>query len=73
MRATLLKNVKKGEWFTLTDKVKYNEEGEVLSKYVRERGEYDRATKKYEVYKFNDLNDFRMMKGNRIVYVDFCF
>lgn len=73
MKPTLLKNVKKGDYFTLTNKVKCNEDGEVLSKYVYIRSDYDRESKKYEVYKFDDVNDYRFMKGNRIVWIDFLF
>lgn len=73
MKPVLLKDVRKGEYFTLTDKVKYNEDDEVLSRYVYVRSDYDRETKKYEVYKFDDINDYRYMKGTRIVWVDFIF
>ena len=73
MKPVLLKKVRKGEFFTLTDKVKCNEDGEVLSKYVYVRSDYDREEKKYEVYKFDDINDHRFMKGTRIVWVDFIF
>lgn len=73
MRPVLLKDVRKDEYFTLTDKVKYNEDGEVLSKYVYVRSDYDRETKKYEVYKFDDINNYRFMKGTRIVWIGFQF
>lgn len=73
MRPVLLSSVRKGEYFTLTNKVKCNEDGEVLSKYVYVRSDYDRESKKYEVYKFDDVNDFRFIKGTRIVWVDFIF
>lgn len=73
MKPVLLKDVRKGEYFTLTDKVKCNEDGEVLSKYVYVRSDYDREEKKYEVYKFDDICDYRYMKGTRIVWVDFIF
>lgn len=73
MRPVLLKNVRKGEFFTLTDNVKFNEDGEVLSKYVYVRDAYDRESKKYEVYKFDDVCNYRYMNGTRIVYVDFRF
>lgn len=73
MKPVLLKQVKKGEFFTLTDKVKFNEDGEVLSRYVYIRSDYDREIKKYEVYKNDDVNDYRFMKGTRIVWIDFCF
>lgn len=73
MKPVLLKQVKKGEFFTLTDKVKFDEDGEVLSRYVYIRSDYDREIKKYEVYKNDDMNDYRFMKGTRIVWIDFCF
>lgn len=73
MKPVLLKQVKKGEFFTLTNNVKYNEDGEVLSKYVYVRDAYDRESKKYEVFKFDDVCNYRFMKGTRIVYVDFRF
>jgi hypothetical protein len=73
MKPVLLKQVKMGEYFTLTNNVKYNEDGEVLSKYVYVRDAYDRESKKYEVYKFDDVNDCRFMKGTRIVWIDFVF
>ena len=73
MKPVLLKQVKKGEFFTLTDKVKFNEDGEVLSKYVYIRSDYDREIKKYEVYKNDDVCNYRFMKGTRIVWIDFCF
>lgn len=76
MKPTLLKKVKKGDYFTLTNKVKFvNDEpcSEVLSKYVYVKGDYDRSIKKYEVHKFDDICDYRFLKGDRIVYVDFFF
>ena len=73
MKPVLLKDVRNGEYFAITDKVKCNEDGEVLSKYVYVRSDYDREIKKYEVYKFDDVNDYRYMNGTRIVWVDFIF
>lgn len=67
MRAILLKNVKKGENFTLRP----IEEPTETQVYVR--SDYDRETKKYEIYKFFNIGDWRMMRGDRIVYVDFIF
>lgn len=55
MKPVLLKNVRKGEYFALTNNVKYNEDGEVLSKYIYVRDAYDRESRKYEVYKFDDV------------------
>lgn len=73
MKPVLLKQVKRGEFFTLTNNVQHNEDGEVLSKYVYVRDAYDRESKKYEVYKFDDVCNYRFMKGTRIVYVGFVF
>lgn len=76
MKQTELKNVKKGDYFVLTPNVKFEGDtpfGEVKSKYVRVRGDYCRKLKMFEVYKFDDVNDCRFMRGDRIVYVDFMF
>lgn len=75
MKPILLKDVRKGEYFTLTDKVKYNKEGEVLSKYVYIKDEeyYYRGEKRCAVCKFDDINDWREMKVNRKVWIDFIF
>lgn len=67
MKAILLKNVKNGDYFTLRPV----EEPKETQVYVR--SDYDRETKKYEIYKFVDMGDWRMMRGDRIVYVDFIF
>lgn len=67
MKAILLKNVKIGDYFTLRPL----EEPKASQVYVR--SDYDREIKKYEVYKFIDCGDFRMMRGDKIVYVDFFF
>lgn len=67
MNAILLKNVKLGDYFTLRP-FEQPKESQV---YVR--SDYDRETKKYEIYKFANICDFRMMRGDRIVYVDFIF
>lgn len=73
MKPILLSKVRKGEFFTLTDKVKFNEDGDVLSKYVYVKDDYERTTRAYWAYKFDDVNYCKLMKGTRIVFVDFCF
>lgn len=76
MKAVLLKNVKKGDYFTLTDNVKFVDNvpySEVQSKYVYVKDEYERTTKRYWIHKFDDTCNCRLMKGDRIVYVDFMF
>ncbi len=34
------------------------------------RGEYDRSSKKYECYKYDNIGIFVDMRGQRLVYVD---
>lgn len=67
MKAVLLRNLKKGDYFTLRP-VEEPKESQV---YVR--GDYNRDVKKYDVSKFFDICDWRLMRGDRIVYVDFIF
>ncbi len=62
-----IKELKKGEFFTLKP-IAEPKESQV---YVR--GEYDRSEKKYECYKFNDMNAFRYYKGDKEIYTDFIF
>lgn len=57
-----ISELKKGEFFKLS------ENGCV---YVRDS--YDRSSKKYECYKFDDVNSFRYLKGNKDVITDFVF
>lgn len=73
MRPILLKDVKRGEFFTLTDKVKHNDDGTVNSVYVYVRDAYIREDKKYEVHKFDDFCRCSYFKGTRRVWVDFLF
>lgn len=67
MKSVLLRNVKNGDYFTLRP-VEEPKESQV---YVR--GDYNRDVKKFDVSKFSDVNDWRLMRGDRIVYVDFIF
>ena len=62
-----LKNVKRGEYFTLKP-VDHPKENQV---YIR--GEYDRYEGKYECIKFSDMCSTRFLKGDREVYTDFIF
>ena len=62
-----IKELKKGEFFTLKP-IAEPKESQV---YIR--GEYDRSEKKYECYKFNDMNAFRYYKGEKEIYTDFVF
>lgn len=58
-----LKNLKKGEYF------KFREESDIV--YVK--GDYDRSTKKFDCYKFDDVNSFRQFAADKFVFIDFEF
>ena len=60
-----LKNLKRGEYFTLRP-VAEPKESQV---YIK--GEYDRYEKKYECIKFSDMCNPRLFKGDKEVYTDF--
>lgn len=62
-----LKDLKKGEFFTKKDIPEPN------FNQVFVRGDYDRSEKKYEIYRFSDVNACGMMKGDAEVYTDFTF
>lgn len=68
MKQVLLKELKKGEFFTLKNYGEYPEDARV---YVR--GEYDRSGKKYSCYKFNDIWNETFKKGTTKVFTDFTF
>lgn len=67
MEQKLLKDLKKGEWFTLKP---IEEPSENL---VWVRGDYDRETKTYGIYKWSDINHESFKKGTTKVYVGFTF
>ena len=62
-----VKELKKKEYFT-RKQIEYPKDSQV---YIR--GEYDRETKKYFCYKWNDVNAYILLKGNTTVYTDFIF
>lgn len=62
-----LKELKQGEYFTKKDI------SEPTETQVFVRGEYCREDKKYIIYRFSDVNDFQMMKGDKEVFTDFVF
>lgn len=62
-----LKDLKKGEYFTLKP-IPEPKENQV---YIR--GEYDRTERKYECGKFSDISYSRYLKGDTEVYTDFTF
>ena len=67
MEQKLLKDLKKGEFFTkkLIEEPKENQ--------VFIRGEYDRGERKYEISRFSDFCDTAYLKGTAKVYVGFTF
>ena len=62
-----IKDIKKGEFFTL----KAISEPKESQVYIR--GEYSREAKKYNCYKFDDVNNERLFDGNKEVFIDMIF
>lgn len=62
-----LKELKKGEYFTRKD-IEFPKESQVFI-----RGDYDRATKKYECIRFSDVNDAIYLKGSTLVFTNGTF
>ena len=67
MEQKLLKDVKKGEFFTK----KPIEEPKETQVFIR--GEYDRGEKKYEITRFSDFYDTAYLKSTAKVYKGFTF
>lgn len=63
----LLKELKKGDYFTLKD-IEYPNDAQVWIK-----GDYDCSTKTYSCVNFSDINRERFIKANKQVFVDFIF
>lgn len=64
MKQTELRNVKHGEFFRLAN-------SETAPVWVR--GDYNRSSKKFEAYKYYDVNYWNEFMGSRIVFIDFIF
>ena len=64
MKQTELRNVKHGDFFRLAN-------SETAPVWVR--GDYNRDSKKFEAYKYNDVSYWNEFRGSRIVFVDFEF
>ena len=67
MEAKKIKDLKKGEYFTL----KPMEEAKESQVYIR--GDYERSSKRYSCIRFDDMCKERFFKGDKEVYVDFEF
>lgn len=61
MKQTELRKVRQEEYFRFS-----NSESAPL--WIR--GEYDRSDKKFECYKYDNVNHWTEFKGTRLVYVD---
>lgn len=64
MEKKTIRELKKGEFFRLTDR-------ENAPVWVR--GEYIREVKKYSIYKYDDVNHENLRSGDKIVFVGFAF
>ena len=62
-----LKEIKKGEYFTL----KPIEEPKETQVFIK--GDYDRSEKKYECGRFDDISYSRYLKPTTKVYTEFTF
>ncbi|MBR0340959.1 MAG: hypothetical protein IJH64_01645 [Oscillospiraceae bacterium] len=62
-----VKQLKRGEWFTLKP-IENPTESQV---YIR--GDYIRETKRYECQLFDDISAFRYFKGDKEVFTEFTF
>lgn len=61
MKTTRVKDLRAGQMFKMVD----NENAPTWIK-----GYYDRTTKKYECYKYDDTNHEQFLKGTREVFTD---
>lgn len=62
-----LKELKKGEVFTKKHIT------EPKDNQVWIKGDYDRTIKKYECYRWSDVNCFIYVDGNKEIYTEFIF
>lgn len=66
MNAVTLTSVKPGEYFRLVTKT-----GVQAPIYIK--GDYDRASKRFSIYKFENINAERFVKGSALVCTNFDF
>lgn len=64
---TTIKNLKNGDYFTL------KQIDEPTENQVWVKDEWDASERKYLAHKFSDVNTCRYFKGDKQVYIDFCF
>lgn len=65
-----IKKLMKGELFL---KKELPEGTEPTAMQVWVRGDYVRSEKRYECYRYGDVNDFCYLKGDKLVSIDFVF
>lgn len=71
MKPTKIKDLKKGEYFCIRQ---YDDSSkEVKSSVVWVKGEYDRSSKTFSCYKFDDINHEHFFKGSKVVFTDINF
>ena len=63
-----IKEVKKGEYFTLKEEIKEPNESQVWIK-----SHYNREDKTFTIYNFADINKEKFIKANRKVQTDIIF
>jgi hypothetical protein len=64
MEQSTIKALPKGEFIKLKDSE---------SSPVWVRGDYDRQSRTYSIYKFDDVNHESFVRGSRVVFVGFTF
>lgn len=66
MNAVTLTSIKPGDYFRLVTK-------NGLQSPVYVKGDYDRASKRFSIYKFENINAERFVKGSALVSTDIDF
>ena len=66
MSTQTIRNLKPGDYFRLVTK-------RGLQSPVYIKGDYDRASKRFSIYKFENINAERFVKGSALVSTDIDF
>lgn len=66
MSTQTISDLKPGDYFQLVGK-------NGLQKAVYVRGDYDRSSKRFSIYKFENINAERFVKGSALVCTDIDF
>lgn len=65
-----LKQLKKGDLFLRKEP---KDDQNVSASSVWVRGDYVPSERKYSCYKWDDVNHESFLKGDKLVFVEFCF